>query len=128
MPPQVTPVTTGLGDKHPYVRRTAVMGVLKIWHMSPDTVNHTGMVEQVRAMLYQDQDPQVVANCLQMVCQLEPMAKLAADKQFVYHLINRLKVGLLCCKANCFNRKPHSAYPAAGLCVSPAAPPSRPTT
>jgi len=32
-----------------------------------------------------------------MVCQLEPMSKLASDKQFVYHLINRLKVGVLCC-------------------------------
>jgi len=57
---------TGLSDKHPYVRRTAVMGVLKIWHMSADTVNHTGMVEQVRTMLYQDTDPQVVTNCLQV--------------------------------------------------------------
>jgi vesicle coat complex subunit len=32
---QVTPVTAGLDDRHPYVRRTAVMGVLKIWHMNP---------------------------------------------------------------------------------------------
>ncbi|GBF87867.1 beta-adaptin A [Raphidocelis subcapitata] len=87
----VSPVTVGLSDKHPYVRRTAVMGVLKIWHMSPDTVSHTGMVEQVRSMLYQDPDPQVVANCLQMVSQLEPVSKLAGDKQFVYHLINRIK-------------------------------------
>eukprot|EP00882_Tetradesmus_deserticola_P005616 GHRQ01005912.1.p1 GENE.GHRQ01005912.1~~GHRQ01005912.1.p1 ORF type:complete len:171 (+),score=52.42 GHRQ01005912.1:616-1128(+) len=30
----VTPVTAGLDDRHPYVRRTAVMGVLKIWHMN----------------------------------------------------------------------------------------------
>lgn len=45
--PQVQPVMTGLGDRHPYVRRTAVMGVLKIWHMSPDTVNHTGAAQWV---------------------------------------------------------------------------------
>jgi vesicle coat complex subunit len=32
---QVTPVSAGLDDRHPYVRRTAVMGVLKIWHMNP---------------------------------------------------------------------------------------------
>lgn len=52
------------------------------------------MVEKVKGMLTQDPDAQVVANCLQMVCQLEPMSKLAADKAFVYHLINRIKV---CC-------------------------------
>lgn len=39
---QVAPVMAGLSDRHPYVRRTAVMGVLKIWHMSPDTVTNTG--------------------------------------------------------------------------------------
>jgi vesicle coat complex subunit len=38
----VAPVQAGLSDRHPYVRRTAVMGVLKIWHMSPDTVAATG--------------------------------------------------------------------------------------
>ncbi|KIY91802.1 AP-4 complex subunit beta [Monoraphidium neglectum] len=81
----------GLGDRHPYVRRTAVMGVLKIWHMSPDTVTNSGIVDQVRSLLYQDPDPQVVANCLQMVVQVEPMARLASNKQFVYHLVNRLK-------------------------------------
>lgn len=28
----------------------------------------------------------------QLMCQLEPIEKLAGDKQFVYHLVNRLKV------------------------------------
>jgi hypothetical protein len=27
-----------------------------------------------------------------MVVQVEPMARLASNKQFVYHLVNRLKV------------------------------------
>lgn len=29
-----------------------------------------GMIEHVKAMLYQDQDPQVVANCLQLMVQV----------------------------------------------------------
>jgi hypothetical protein len=40
-PLQVTPVTAGLDDRHPYVRRTAVMGVLKIWHMNAGTAAHS---------------------------------------------------------------------------------------
>ena len=35
---QTSPVTTGLVDRHPYVRRTAVMGVLKIYHIDPNMV------------------------------------------------------------------------------------------
>jgi vesicle coat complex subunit len=33
---------TGLSDKHPYVRRTAVMGVLKIYHVDRTVVDNTG--------------------------------------------------------------------------------------
>lgn len=32
----------GLSDKHPYVRRTAVMGVLKIHHVDKSVVENTG--------------------------------------------------------------------------------------
>lgn len=39
---QVAPVTQGLEDRHPYVRRTAVMGVLKIQHIDANVVAHTG--------------------------------------------------------------------------------------
>lgn len=39
---QVTPVHTGLEDRHPYVRRTAVMGVLKIHHIESHTIVNTG--------------------------------------------------------------------------------------
>ena len=35
---QCSPVNTGLIDRHPYVRRTAVMGVLKIYHIDPNIV------------------------------------------------------------------------------------------
>lgn len=87
----VQPVVAGLSDRHAYVRRTAVMGVLKIWHMSPDAVAAAGMADTARRMLSQDPDAQVVANCLQLVCQVERPESLAADKAFVYNVINRLK-------------------------------------
>eukprot|EP00878_Enallax_costatus_P021868 GHUV01023176.1.p1 GENE.GHUV01023176.1~~GHUV01023176.1.p1 ORF type:complete len:101 (+),score=13.04 GHUV01023176.1:53-355(+) len=69
-PAQVTPVTVGLDDRHPYVRRTAVMGVLKIWHMNPDIVESQGMLQHVQALLGQDSDPQVMANGLTLLMQV----------------------------------------------------------
>ncbi len=39
---QVSPVNQGLEDRHPYVRRTAVMGVLKIQHIDANVVANTG--------------------------------------------------------------------------------------
>jgi hypothetical protein len=39
---QVSPILTGLSDRHPYVRRTAVMGVLKVYHIDPNTVAQQG--------------------------------------------------------------------------------------
>ncbi len=33
---------TGLGDRHPYVRRSAVMGVLKVAHIDPASVQQHG--------------------------------------------------------------------------------------
>lgn len=39
---QCSPVLQGLDDRHPYVRRTAVMGVLKIYHIDKAMVENTG--------------------------------------------------------------------------------------
>ncbi|KAG2490400.1 hypothetical protein HYH03_011200 [Edaphochlamys debaryana] len=86
----VAPINTGLSDRHPYVRRTAVMGVLKVHHIDPGTVAQQGMVERVKRLLQTDTDVQVIANCLAVLVQLEPPARLA-EKAFVYSLLNRIK-------------------------------------
>lgn len=85
------PVMKGLEDKHPYVRRTAVMGVLKIHHINSDVVEHNGMLDAVKTMLYQDPDVQVVANCLAVLMKVDEVSQLAKDKALVYNLINRIK-------------------------------------
>ncbi|KAG2423691.1 hypothetical protein HXX76_015081 [Chlamydomonas incerta] len=86
----VTPIMAGLSDRHPYVRRTAVMGVLKVYHIDPNTVAQQGMVERVKRLLGTDTDVQVIANCLSVLMQLEPPARLA-EKVLVYSLLNRIK-------------------------------------
>ncbi|KAG1664607.1 hypothetical protein FOA52_004482 [Chlamydomonas sp. UWO 241] len=87
----VSPVTSGLDDRHPYVRRTAVMGVLKIFHIDPLVVHAQGMLEKVRAMLHLDADPQVLANCLSVLMQADDVAPLAQDTALIYALTNRIK-------------------------------------
>eukprot|EP00798_Chlamydomonas_sp_ICE-L_P024469 gene24469-10073_t len=89
--PTTTPVNHGLEDRHPYVRRTAAMGVLKMYHIDPDIVIRHGMLDRVRQMLLTDADPQVVANCLTVLMQTEPDVKALASKSLVYNLVNRLK-------------------------------------
>lgn len=68
--PQVTPVVAGLEDRHPYVRRTAVMGVLKIWHLSRDVVEAQGLLASVRTLLGREGDAQVIANCVTLLVQV----------------------------------------------------------
>ena len=56
----VQPIDKGLEDKNPYVRRTAVMGVLKLYHIDPQVVTIQGLMERVRRMIHVDPDPQVM--------------------------------------------------------------------
>ena len=41
---QVSPIHVGLKDAHPYVRRTAVMGVLKVYNLDKAAVRNAGNV------------------------------------------------------------------------------------
>lgn len=111
---QVSPVTAGLDDRHPYVRRTAVMGVLKIWHMNADVVDSQGMLQHVQQLLSQDSDAQVLGNCVTLLMQVQGVKRLSSNKLLVYTLINRIKVGFESC--------PHSAadQPRLGFCVPQA--------
>ena len=38
----MSPIQMGLQDAHPYVRRTAVMGVLKVYHLDKAAVRNAG--------------------------------------------------------------------------------------
>ena len=41
---QMSPIQMGLKDAHPYVRRTAVMGVLKVYNMDEEVVQNSGQL------------------------------------------------------------------------------------
>ena len=46
MTAQMYPIQQGLRDAHPYVRRTAVMGVLKVYHLDELAVRNAGEMGQ----------------------------------------------------------------------------------
>ncbi|KAK9822016.1 hypothetical protein WJX74_000790 [Apatococcus lobatus] len=86
----VSPIQMGLKDAHPYVRRTAVMGVLKVYNMDEDFVQNSGMIEQLQELLLQDQDSQVISNCMSVLEQVGAVKELLG-RQFVIPLLNRIK-------------------------------------
>jgi non-SMC mitotic condensation complex subunit 1 len=52
------PLKRSLADPNAYVRRTGVVGVLKLHHLAPDVVKDAAMVDTLYAMLH-DVDSQV---------------------------------------------------------------------
>ena len=46
---QVSPVSLALQDRNPYVRRTAVLGVLKIYNLDAAAVRNAGIVKDYKS-------------------------------------------------------------------------------
>jgi len=106
---QVSPVSLALQDRNPYVRRTAVLGVLKIYNLDAAAVRNAGeasalsylrpysrhkvqtnsihqsclltagMLEDLHDMLQKDPDAQVAANCMSVLLEVGIDAKLRQD-------------------------------------------------
>lgn len=87
---QIGAVQQGLQDAHPYPRKTAAMGVLKIYDLHPEAVRETELLQTLRRMLLEDQNAATVFNCVVTLMEIDGPKSLAT-KQIVYGLINRLK-------------------------------------
>ncbi|PKU68405.1 beta-adaptin-like protein A [Dendrobium catenatum] len=98
----VSPLTTGLKDSSPYVRMVAAIGVLKLYHISPSTCLDSDFLAMLKALMLNDPDAQVVANCLSSLQEiwsleagnLEAVSRereALLSKQVVYYLLNRIK-------------------------------------
>lgn len=51
-------VKAGLSDKHPYPRKAAAMGVLKIMDYAPEAVERAQLLHIVRILLMDDPSPE----------------------------------------------------------------------
>ena len=64
---QVPACNQGMQDAHPYVRRTAVMGVMKVYNIDASLVANAGMLDEVKKLLLNDTDTQVISNCMSVL-------------------------------------------------------------
>jgi len=73
----------------PYVRRSAVLAVLKLFHLDP--VAAEPMLPHLDRML-RDRDPQVVANCIMALDEVyASTGGIQVNKGLIYNLLNRMK-------------------------------------
>lgn len=62
---QVSPVSLALQDRNPYVRRTAVLGVLKIFNLDAAAVRNAGVDDNTKQTTQRDQARQALLHfCL----------------------------------------------------------------
>ena len=84
------PLRRALSDGHAYVRKTGVLGVLKLYHLDPDGFEASGLIDVLYDML-RDPDASVVCNCI--IVLNEVMSKtggMAINRPIMLHLLNRI--------------------------------------
>ncbi|CAK5060108.1 unnamed protein product [Aphanomyces euteiches] len=84
------PLQHSLTDTSAYVRKTGVIGILKVFSLNKDLIKDSDMVDTLYNMI-RDRDPQVVSNCL--VALNEIMADeggIAVNQQIIMHLLTRI--------------------------------------
>eukprot|EP00163_Fabomonas_tropica_P026258 TRINITY_DN4741_c1_g2_i1.p1 TRINITY_DN4741_c1_g2~~TRINITY_DN4741_c1_g2_i1.p1 ORF type:complete len:735 (+),score=210.81 TRINITY_DN4741_c1_g2_i1:45-2207(+) len=86
----LAPIAEGMKDPSPYVRRTAVMGTLKLFYISPTSIRTSDLEEKLYDML-RDKDPQVVTNAFSVLNEMtEDEGGIQLNKAIVHHVLNRL--------------------------------------
>jgi AP-4 complex subunit beta-1 len=78
-------IAAGLTDPNGYVRKTAVMGVLKFSRISSPI---SGFLEQLKIMTSADKDVNVISNCIVVLSELNALNSLV-NQALVYSLLNR---------------------------------------
>ncbi|XP_019438398.1 PREDICTED: beta-adaptin-like protein A [Lupinus angustifolius] len=98
----VGPLESGLKDNNSYVRTVAVIGVLKLYHISASTCIDEDFPATLKHLLLNDPDSQVVANCLSALQEIWTLESTTSEeaareretltsKPVVYYLLNRIK-------------------------------------
>ncbi|XP_048580175.1 AP-4 complex subunit beta-1-like isoform X2 [Nematostella vectensis] len=84
------PVVAGLSDPSQYVRRTAAIGCVKLYHLNPDFVEEHQVIQKLQALI-EDQDPLVMCNCLSALDEvLSADGGLQVDQALAHFLMKRL--------------------------------------
>ena len=84
------PVSKSLNDLSSYVRKVAVMGILKLHYLSESIVEENGWVSQLYSML-QDVDTDVVSNVLLVLNEMQlAQGGMEITQSTTMHLLNRI--------------------------------------
>lgn len=71
----IAPLKEGLKDENPYVRKTAVMSVPKVYEISPDMIDREHIVEILKNLFVKDDNMMVVANTIQSLNEIQKLGK-----------------------------------------------------
>ena len=86
------PLRKALTDHHAYVRKTGVMGILKLYYLDKESFEQCNFVDILYDML-RDVDPSVVANCIYVLNEVmakSPNGGIAINRAIMLHLLNRI--------------------------------------
>lgn len=80
-----------LNDVDPYVKKTAIIGCVKFFHLSKSSFRKTDFLEKLYA-LAKDKDPLVTINAIEAVNEiLADKGGIDIDRQLIIPLLNRIK-------------------------------------
>jgi AP-4 complex subunit beta-1 len=86
------PLRRSLSDGHAYVRKTGVMGILKLYRLNPAAFEESSFVNILYDML-RDPDASVVSNCIIVLNEVmanSPNGGMAINRAIMLHLLNRI--------------------------------------
>jgi len=86
------PLRKALSDHHAYVRKTGVMGILKLFYLDKESFEQCNFVDILYDML-RDVDPSVVANAITVLNEVmatSPNGGMAINRAIMLHLLNRV--------------------------------------
>ena len=87
----MTPLQNSLTDSSAYVRATGVIGILKVFHLQPEVIKDSDLVDTVYNMI-RDRDAQVVVNCILALNELmADEGGVAINQAIIHHLLNRIR-------------------------------------
>ncbi len=86
------PLRRSLTDGHAYVRKTGVMGILKLFYLDQEAFARCNFVDILYDML-RDTDASVVSNCILVLDEImakTPNGGMAINRAIMLHLLNRI--------------------------------------
>eukprot|EP00562_Extubocellulus_spinifer_P002815 CAMPEP_0178486214 /NCGR_PEP_ID=MMETSP0696-20121128/8692_1 /TAXON_ID=265572 /ORGANISM="Extubocellulus spinifer, Strain CCMP396" /LENGTH=884 /DNA_ID=CAMNT_0020113871 /DNA_START=200 /DNA_END=2854 /DNA_ORIENTATION=+ len=86
------PLRRSLTDTHAYVRKTGVMGTLKMYHLDQEAFENSNFVDILYDML-RDPDASVVSNCILVLNEIMASGDnggMAINRAIMLHLLNRI--------------------------------------